>query len=449
MQTKHFPDGFWWGVATAGHQIEGGNEHSNWWAWEQLGLVDDGSVSGAACDYWNRYADDHQLLVDLGQQGLRLGVEWARIEPVEGTFDTDAIEHYVAILTDLRAKGLKVCLTLNHWVIPQWFAEAGSWLSDRAMAVWERFVRRVIPEVAPYVDLWVTLNEPMVPVLAGYLGGYHPPTESNPLHAAKVFNRLLEAHAIAYRAVHDLVKVGPDGGEPQVGYAAAYQAIEPYHERGWRRPIESLIGKVVAWVGFDAWDHAIRTGRTPFPAGFGRRIAGLAGSTDFVGVNYYMRISVRLHPKAISNVKSAEYDIPPGIEETEMGWQIYPPGFHSVLTKVSREMGRPIYITENGCCDRGDDVRRRYLTSHLAAVHRAIGDGADIRGWMCWTFMDNFEWREGFEKRFGIVEMDHTDPALERRPRPSAHMLTKIIAANALTPEIIDEYAPGSLDRWG
>ena len=132
ITTKTFPDGFWWGVATAGHQIEGGNVHSNWWAWEQLGLVDDGTTSGRACDYWNRYAEDHQLLVDLGQQGLRLGIEWARLEPTEGSFDDEALEHYVAIVGDLRAKGLQVCLTLNHWVLPNWLAELGGWLSERA-----------------------------------------------------------------------------------------------------------------------------------------------------------------------------------------------------------------------------------------------------------------------------------------------------------------------------
>jgi len=443
-----FPDDFWWGVATAGHQIEGDNVHSNWWEWEKLGLVDDGTVSGKACDYWNRYAEDHQLLVEMGQHGLRLGVEWARLEPVEGQFDDEALDHYVAILTDLRARGLQVCLTLNHWVLPNWLAEAGGWLADRALERWERFVRHVVPAVADHVDLWVTLNEPMVPVLAGYMGAYHPPAESNPLHAAKVFRRLLEAHAIAYRWVHRLVPRAPLGGPTMVGYANAYQDVQPYHDAGFVRPFERVAARVVSWVSFDAWDHAVRTGRVPFPVGAGRRIPHMKDSTDFVGVNYYMRISVRLNPSSLSNVKSGEYDCPPGIETTEMGWQIYPPGLHAVLTRISERMGKPIYITENGCCDSGDEMRRRYLLSHLAHVQRAIADGADVRGYMQWTFMDNFEWREGFAKKFGLVEMDHTDPALTRKPRESAWMMKRLIEDNAITPALVEKYAPGALDRW-
>jgi beta-glucosidase len=448
---RRFPEGFWWGTATAGHQIEGGNSHSNWWEWEKLGLVDDGTVSGRACDYWNRWAEDHDLLVELGQQGFRLGVEWARLEPSEGTFDDEALAQYVAMVADLQAKGLKVCLTLNHWVLPNWFAEIGGWLHPRAIERWERFVAHVVPALAPHVDLWVTLNEPMVPVLAGYLAGYHPPTKANPWLARKVFCRLLEAHAVAYHLVHGLVPRAPGGGPTMVGYANAYQAIEPYHEGGPLRPLEAVASKVVSWVSFDAWDHAVRTGLVPFPMGLGRlgpRIARLAGTADFVGVNYYMRISVRLNPSSLSNVKSGEYDAPPGIETTEMGWQIYPPGFRAVLDRVSQRLDLPIFITENGCCDSGDDLRRAYLVSHLAAVHDAIADGADVRGYMHWTFMDNFEWREGFAKRFGLVEMDHTDPALTRRPRQSAAMMRTIIEGNALTQAIVDQHAPGALDRF-
>jgi beta-glucosidase/6-phospho-beta-glucosidase/beta-galactosidase len=234
-----------------------------------------------------------------------------------------------------------------------------------------------------------------------------------------------------------------------VGYAAAYQAVEPFHERGWLRPIEALAGKGYSWISFGAWDHAVRTGRVPFPAGVGRRIPGLRNSYDVLGVNYYMRVSIRLHPGVISNVKSGEFDAPPGIEKTGMGWQVYPPGFHDVVLRVAHTMTCPIYITENGCCEDGDELRRRYLLSHLSQLHRAIHDGADVRGYLHWCFADNFEWREGFAKRFGLVEMDYDDPALERHPRPSAHLLGAIAAANAISPELVEEYSPGALDRWG
>lgn len=443
-----FPEGFWWGTATAGHQIEGDNRASNWWEWEQLGLVEDHSTSKRACDYWNRWRDDHELMVDLGHNAFRMGVEWARIEPTRGRFDDAALDQYVEMLADLQARGIKVCLTLNHWVIPAWFAAAGDWCGHSALADWERFVRHVVPRLAPYVDRWVTLNEPMVPVLAGNLAAYHPPAHRSPLRAARVFRRLLAAHAVAYRAVHELVPTAPDGGATQVGIASAYQWIEPYHERGWRRPLEALIGRVVAHISFDMWDRAVLSGRIPFPCGLGRRVQGLRGSTDFVGVNYYMRISVRLHPAALSNVASGGYDCPPGIEQTEMGWQVYPPGFRKVLNKVWKRFGKPIYVTENGCADRDDELRRRYLLSHLAELHKAIGDGCDVRGYLQWTFIDNFEWREGFVPRFGLVEMNPDDPDLTRKPRRSAYMYKDLIAANAISDELVDEYSPGALDRW-
>jgi len=449
-----FPEGFVWGSASAGHQVEGGNVHSNWWAWEQQGLTNDGSRSGRACDVWNRYAEDHTRMRDYGFGMSRLGVEWARVEPEPGRFDEAALERYRAMLLDLQAKGMRVCLTLHHWVLPRWFAAAGGWLAPDAVTRFDAFVRRVARALGDLVDLWITLNEPMVPVLAGYLAGYHPPCRRAPLEAARVFEALLRAHAAAYHAIHAIAPRAPDGGRAQVGFAGAYQNVEPYHERGPLRALETPVARIVAQSSFRAWDESVRDGRVrwPFrfglPFGSGRPIPGLAGSVDFVGVNYYMRISVRLGLGTLSNVKSGGYDCPPGIERTEMGWQVHPPSFHAVLLDVHRFFGKPIYVTENGCCDSGDEMRRRYLLQHLAQVQRAIADGADVRGYLLWTFLDNFEWREGFEKKFGIVAVDPDDPDLVRRPKPSAEMYAEVIAANAITPGIVARFAPGALDRW-
>lgn len=449
-----FPEGFLWGTATAGHQVEGGNEASNWWAWEQLGRVNDGTTSGRAVDYWHRYRADHDLMVELGHGGFRLGLEWARIEPTPGRFDEDAIAHYVDVLADLRSHGLAVCLTLNHWVIPAWFASIGAWRCDTAVAQWRRFVDVVVPAVAPYVDLWITLNEPMVPVIAGHLAGYHPPQVRNPLAAATVFRTLLHAHAVAYERIHSLVPSAPDGGPTMVGTAGAVQFVEPFHAGGAQATVERVVGRVVRQVSYQAWDESIATGRVAWPFGWaGRRsgseVPGLRGSLDFAGVNYYTRLSVRLPPGSLSNVMAGEFDAPDGVETTDMGWQVHPPGFHAVLVESYERFGVPIYVTENGCAAHDDDPtggdaqRRRYLLTHLDQVHRAIGDGVDVRGYLHWSFTDNFEWREGFEKRFGLVRVDHDDPELRRRPRESAYLYRDIIAANGITPAIVDRWSPG------
>ncbi len=445
---RSFPPGFLWGTATAGHQIEGDNVHSNWWEWEKEGKVNDGSRSGRACDYWNRWAEDHATMQEHGYSVFRLGVEWARIEPARGRYDEAALARYRAMLEDLRRRGLKVCLTLHHWVVPQWFAAAGGWLSDTALREWDGFVARVADAVGDLVDLWVTLNEPMVPVLAGYLAGYHPPCRRNPLQAARVFTRLLHAHARAYAYLHQRFAAAPDGGPLQVGYAGAYQWVEPYHENGLLHVLEKPLSSIIARVSFDAWDRSIHTGRVAAPFGYGQEVPGLQDSLDYLGVNYYMRISANLALGTLSNVKAGGYTSPPGIEMTEMGWQIYPPGFHRVLMRLHHEFGKPLYVTENGCCDSGDDVRRRYLLSHWAAMQKAIADGCDLRGYMHWTYADNFEWREGFEKKFGLFAMDPNDPALQRKPRLSAEMYRELIAANALTDELVAKYSPGAVDRW-
>lgn len=442
-----FPEGFWWGTATAGHQVEGNNVHSNWWAWEQEGKVADGSRSGRACDYWNRYPEDHALMAAHGHGGFRLGLEWARIEPAPGRFDAAALSHYLAILDDLRARGLRVCLTLNHWVLPAWFADRGGWLGRDAMQSWERFLRHVIPEVAPRVDLWVTLNEPMVPALVGYLIGYHPPCRVDPLACAKVFRRLLRAHAIAYRLIHELARA-PGGGPPQAGFAGAVQYVEPWHPTGLSSLVERPLARAFAQTSYRAWEESVLTGRVALPFGRGQRVPDLAGSVDFVGLNYYTRVSVRLGLDTLSNVKAGQFAVPDGLETTQMGWQVYPPGFHAALRECWERFRKPIYVTENGCAADDDAQRRRYLVTHLAQLWRAIQDGVDVRGYMLWSFMDNFEWREGFAKKFGIVAVDHGDPALPRLPRQSAELFREVIAANAITPELVERHAPGALEQW-
>ena len=366
-----------------------------------------------------------------------MGVVWARIEPRRGRFDPAALAHYRAILADLKGRGLKVCLTLNHWVLPRWFAERGGWLGARALAHWRRYVDYVVPALAEYVDLWVTLNEPMVPVLVGYGIGYHPPNRVDPLAAARVFRRLLRAHADAYHRIHAVVP----GAE--VGTAGAVQYVEPFHGSGPWRLVEAPLARLFAQVSYGAWEESVLTGRVAWPYGFGGTIPGLKGSLDWVGVNYYMRVSVRLGLDALANVQSGQFANPEGVETTQMGWQVYPEGFYHALKEAQARFGKPIYVTENGCAADDDAQRRRYLVRHWEQMHRAIEDGCDVRGYMLWSYCDNFEWREGFEKQFGIVAVDPRDPALTRRPRESAEVFRRVIAANGITPELRREVLGG------
>jgi beta-glucosidase len=433
-----FPEGFLWGTATAGHQVEGDNRHSNWWAHEQQPGWEQ---SGRACDTWNRYAEDHALMAEHGHGVYRLGIEWARVEPREGEVDGAVLAHYRTMLDDLQGRGIKVCLTLNHWVLPAWFADRGGWLVRAALGSWERYLRTVVPALAPAVDLWITLNEPMVPVLAGYLLGHHPPCRRAPREAGRVFCQLLRAHALAYGLVHELVPGA------QVGFAGAVQHVETFHT-GLRGLIERPLAAMFKSVSYGAWEQSLLTGRAALPFGRRQRISDLAGSFDFVGVNYYTRISAGFVRGALSNVEKGAFACPAGIETTQMGWQVYPPGFHTILCAAHRRFGKPLYVTENGCATEDDALRRRYLVTHFAQMQRAIDDGADVRGYFLWSLLDNFEWREGTVPKFGIVAVDFDDPDLPRRPRGSAQLYREVIAANALTAEIAERHAPGALAEW-
>lgn len=442
-----FPKGFLWGTATAGHQVEGHNSASDWWRFEaEAGAIADRTRSGNAVDYWNRFEDDHALMEELGYGAFRLGVEWAKVEPVRGVYDRAALERYRTILVSLQRRGIRVCLTLWHWVLPQWVAERGGFEDPRTLAAFFGYVREVARVLGPFVDLWVTLNEPMAHVLFGYVFRFFPPQKSSLPAASRVAHALLRAHVGAVQVLREELAPRPEGPAP-IGVAQAYPWHAPWGSFGPLGWLEGGIADLLNHAAWGAFDEALREGRLGLP--WGRpgapALAGLAGSVDFCGVNQYFRTSVKLGPDALRRDATTQMGpIPDGVERTEMGWQIYPPALFHVLETVWRRFRKPIHITENGIADSRDAQRPRYLLTHLAQVHRALCEGIDVRGYFHWSFIDNFEWREGFSKRFGLVACDHDDPALVRRPRESARLYGEIARGNAITEDMVARYAPGA-----
>jgi len=445
QKKKSFPDGFIWGTATAGHQIEGYNYNSDWWKFEQERKIIDGTVSGKCMDYWNRYEEDHALMSELGYQGFRLGIEWAKIEPQEGRFAREALEHYRKILQSLKDKNIKICLTLYHWVLPLWFAEKGGWENPNALKYFKKYVELIVKELGEYPDIWVTLNEPSVPPTAGCLAGVFPPEKKSFFSFCLVNNRLLRAHAIAYELIHNHVSNAPGGGPVMAGIAQAYQWIEPFGTPGLPGLYEKIMAPVLAYGSFDAWDKSVVTGRIQPPFGLYESVAHLKDSYDFCGINYYTRMSLKFDPTRKDQAMIEFYAIPPGMDENQMGWQCYPPGFFKILTKVWETFKKPIFITENGVAEAsGDALRSKYTLEHLAQLHRAIDSGVDVRGYFYWSFMDNFEWKEGFAKKLGLIECDHADPELKRKPRKTAYLYSDIIKENGITEEMVEKYSPAA-----
>lgn len=371
-----FPKRFLFGAATSAHQVEGNNIHSDWWAWEQS--TSGVHQSGKAADHWNRFREDFALAKNLGHTAHRLSIEWSRIEPRPGEFNKKALEHYREVLLELRKQNIKSFVTLHHFTNPEWLAQKGGWETGYAVERFEIYVRYVSQQLGELVDFWVTINEPMVYASQSYWRVKWPPQKRSLISMMRVIGNLAKAHRSVYRI---LKMVHPN---IPVGFAKHLVAYIPEHAK---RLDSQMFVKIKDW-----W--------------FNKRFFSLTrGAYDFIGVNYYF----------------------PGINwqtwhgpKSDLGWPVYPEGLTHVLKGMKRYK-KPIYITENGIADADDSRRADFIREHIRAVRDAIAQGVDVRGYLHWSLLDNFEWADGFAPRFGLIEVDYS--TMERTVRPSAYVL--------------------------
>lgn len=420
-----FPEGFQWCVATAAHQIEGGNSNSDWWDWEQIpGNIANGEKSGRACDSWNRVSEDVAMLKHLGVGTYRFSVEWARIEPEQGHYDPAAIAHYRKEVMLLRKAGIAPIITLQHFTMPRWLREKGGWEWEGTEEAFTRFAALVYSKIAPGVRDWVTINEPMVNVMGGYFEGVVPPGEHRNLEGiVPVIRGLLKAHADAYLVLHMLAKT--QGMPIRVGMAHHLRTFDPFILLN---PLDVIASQIAQqewnWMIPDALESGRLQMHVPFVVDEDEVIPALAGSQDFLGVNYYTGdlISFSSSRGIIQHVRDA-------LAKTDLGWDIYPDGFYRILHEVAdRYPGKPIFVTENGVADARDAERPEFLRDHLKAMAQAIDEGVPVEGYCHWSLMDNFEWVSGFEPRFGLYETDYR--TFKRTPRPSAELFRQIVKNN-------------------
>jgi len=422
-----FPQGFLWGCATSSHQVEGNCTNNDWWAWEQEGgHIRDGSVSGLACDHYNRFEEDFALAQELGHNAHRISIEWSRIEPEEGRWDMAEVDHYRRVLESMHRHGLTPFVTLHHFTNPLWFRDRGGWLDPQAPDLLARYAGFMARELGELVPFWLTINEPMITVAVGYLVGYFPPCQRDMDQAMTVARQLLLAHGRMYQAIHEATT-----HHPQVGIVMAmidYQPKDPH----------SAADRRVAQMADDLMNEyflaGIDRGLIPPPAGLGQETPGLKRTWDVIGLNYYARALMSERTLASRRLFG---EPPPGAELSLMGWEVHPEGFYRLLKRL-QTYGRPIYVTENGISTLDDDQRCRYLLRHLGEMRRAMGEGVDVRGYLHWTLMDNFEWAEGYRQKFGMVAMD--PDTREREPKPSAYLYRDIARANAVAAEQFEEY---------
>ncbi len=428
-QMIEFPPQFLWGAATAAHQVEGQNSNNDWWEWEHLGgKIADGTTSETACDQYNRYEEDFDLARKLGHNAHRLSLEWSRIEPQEGVFAQSEIEHYRRVLTALRERGLEPFVTLHHFTNPLWLARKGGWENPKAVDYFTRYVRVVASELGGLVRFWNTINEPMVYAFESYIEGKGPPGAKSLRSASLVIVAMLRAHALAYHIIHET----SPGPQCDVGIAKHMRVFDPMRPR---HPGDRAFARVSDFI-FNSWFlDAIETGRLAWPIGIGQKVQALAGTHDFIGLNYYTRDMTRFSPLK-PQLLFIENIVRPGSPVNDLGWEIYPEGIHQLLMRLKKKYDKPIYITENGIPAVDDSMRLAYIRDHLLQTHRAISDGADVRGYLHWSLLDNFEWAEGLTPRFGLIAMDYETQ--RRAPRPSAEAYAKVAAGNRLDPAWVD-----------
>ena len=423
--TYQFPKDFLWGSATSSHQVEGDNLYNDWWQWEQKGLLPD--RSGKACDHYNRFRQDFGLARELGHNAHRLSLEWSRLEKEEGAWDRNEWEHYKAVAHQLAALGIEPIVTLNHFTMPLWLFEKGGWKSPDAPAIFARFAARAIEELGDVVRYWIPINEPYILAILGHYRGKWPPGEKSLTNALLVMRNMIKAHAAAYRSMHEAADATSGLKRPRVGVA---HAVTAFHPCAWHRIPDRLAAHYHNRFYNHSFVKSAIKGRTCLPFVTGERLAAKR-AVDFIGLNYYFRQFIRhVHPFDSKVSLFGEVCDPAHHKNagplTDMGWEIYPEGLYEVIRNFTR-YNLPIMITENGIGTTDDNLRQRYIKSHLIQLSRALKSGAHLTGYLYWSLMDNFEWADGYAKRFGLIGIDYATQ--ERTVRDSARYYASVIRA--------------------
>jgi beta-glucosidase len=432
--TLIFPKGFRWGTATAAYQVEGMNTNSEWWRWEQQDRIRQGHRSGKACDWRSgRWREDLDRAAAAGQNAHRLSVEWSRLEPQPGFFDESAIGFYRELLAGMRSRGIEPMVTLHHFSNPLWFADRGGWERDDAPDLFAAFVRRVLPALSEYADLWCTINEPNVYAYLGFASDAFPPGRKDILAAFRVMRHLVLGHAAAYHEIHSLQPAA------RVGIAPQYRGMIPHTES----PLDRMVAAWQTYIFNDVIPRALKDGWFHLPLGW-QRIPHAARTLDFIGVNYYTCDHVSFDARKPGELFGRRF-YPPDSDLSAFGWNANVPEGMGMAIAWARQFQAPIFITENGIEDDGDAIRPRYLAQHVHQVWKAIQSGHPVVGYYYWSLLDNFEWERGWTQRFGLWEMD--PQTLVRNARPSARFYGEICRSSGLSREMVLRYAPEAAEK--
>jgi beta-glucosidase len=440
----NFPDGFLWGTATAAYQVEGahdadGKGPSIWDTFSHLpGKIFQDQNGDVACDHYHRFRDDVALMAELGLNAYRFSVSWPRVIPNgTGPANQKGLDFYSALVDALLQRQIRPFITLYHWDLPQSLEERGGWAARDTAQAFGEYAALMGRTLGDRVKDWITLNEPLASTTAGYVFGVHAPGKQDPRQAFQVSHHLNLAHGHAVRALRAAVP------QAHVGITEVsmpvYPASDADADRAAARRYDGLVNR---WY----WDPPLK-GSYPedvlerlgpmAPAIADGDLAVVSPPIDFFGHNSYSRAVVRDDPASI--LLGATQVPQDGNPHTDMGWEVYPDHLYDALTRITRDYDAPeIYITENGAAFPDelaggaviDPLRLDYLRTHLRAAHRAIQDGVKLRGYFCWSLLDNFEWSFGYSKRFGIIYVDY--PTQRRIVKASGRFYSEVARRNGL-----------------
>ena len=438
-----FPPSFVWGSATSAYQIEGsptadGAGPSIWQRFAHTpGNTSNGDTGDVACDHYRRFESDVALMKELGMQSYRFSIAWGRVLPQgTGPLNEKGMDFYERLVDCLLAHGIAPMATLYHWDLPEALDNRGGWLNPDIAQWFADYASLVFRRLDDRVKLWCTLNEPWVVTDGGYLHGTLAPGHRNLYEAPIATHHLMRAHGAAVQAYRAI-------GRHQIGLVVN---IEPKHSAS-NSPLDlAATRRADAYMNRQYLDAAF-LGRYPQEMGdiFGDAwpqwpqadMELIRQPIDFLGLNYYTR-SVNRHDEHAWPVKAAAVR-QQHATITETGWEVYPQGLTETLLWLKNRYGDlPLYVTENGSAfydppvaegDRLDDpLRVAYLRKHLRALHDAIAQGVNLRGYYAWSLLDNLEWSHGFSKRFGLVHVNLQTQ--QRTPKASAKFYSRVIASH-------------------
>jgi len=394
-----FPSNFLWGAATSSYQVEGANTNTDWWLWEQEeGRIQGGVHSGMASNHYHLYPNDFDIAKELNHNAHRFSFEWSRIEPREGEWNEEALWHYRNVIAALKERGIIPIVTIFHFTLPLWVSQRGGFENPEIVFYFRRYIAKLCKTFGRDISYWITLNEPMVYLYMGYLEKRWPPGKDIGKRVCDVVKNMISAHKEAYEIIHEKCR-----NRPVVGLSKNMRIFDPLRRNS---PLDRMACKCKDYL---------------FNQYFLKRIKN---KLDFIGLNYYTRELVQCSLGALLK----ESKLTKGVI-SDLGWEIYPEGIYRAL-KMLNKYSLPIIITENGIADKADEKREQFIVDHLIQVKRALDEGMDIRGYLHWSLIDNFEWADGFGPRFGLVDVDYTSQ--RRTIRDSARTFAQICKTNQI-----------------